>query len=361
MESEDASQLDYITEALRHVSADKRLGALAAIRRITILTKDHPTLSQSQLDPKPYIDVNKPGKKVIGHMAKDSTDAEQRVLVEWKYYKEDYWEKHGLELLERIAGIAQRLGVFGMSEDLRVLHCSGFYNAPDLYALGLVFEFPRAEPVHNLTTLRDLLTQDRDARRLGKENKPLLGSRFKLAHKLATSLLEFHKLGWLHKCVSSFNIVFFPTSDLSSDLEFIEKPYMVGFVHSRPNEQDAFTEGPPGEDDDYQHPAYVSDKQRFCPEFDYYSLGIVLLELGLWKTIQEMTDSRDWEVPMEEFRQKLLMRRVPQLGKSMGARYRDAVKACLQWNSNPQNQIASVSVFLDFQRLVVDQLASCTA
>lgn len=361
LESEDETRLGDICNTLQHISADKRLGILAAMKRMTILTKDHPTSGQPQLDPKPLIDPNVAGEKVIGWMTKDSTGKEQRVLVEWKHY-EGHWKKHGPELLERVAGIAQLLAAGKVSEDLCILYCSGFYHAPDMCALGLVFEFPPSESDLHLITLRKLFDHNLQGGRSGKERKPMLGSRFKLAYDLAASILEFHKVGWLHRSISSSNIAFFASSQLPTKLDFLEKPYIVNFVHSRPNEEDAFTEGPQEGFKDYQHPVYLQNQgMRFRPEFDYYSIGVVLLELGLWMSIQEMTNGPDWEgISRHQFRERLLKRRVPQLGPSMGVRYRDAVKYCLQWD--PIESIAtSVSASLNFQQWVVEQLSQCAA
>jgi serine/threonine protein kinase len=362
--SEEATYLEDIHTTLQEISADRRLLVLAAIRRMTILTQDRSTTKQPQLDPKPLID-NEAGDKSTGYMVRDGIK-DGRVLVEWKHYGE-HWDTRAKELLERMEGLAQLLGSVTISEDLRILHCSGFYNAPDRYALGLVFDFPTSGSEQEFTTLQKIYDKDLDTSRAENEHhpKPLLGSRFELARRLAVSVLEFHKLGWLHKSLSSSNIVFFNSSDSSMD-KFIEKPYVVGFEHSRPNEEDAYTSRLPPAHRDYQHPEFLQGT-RFRPEFDYYSFGLVLLELGLWKSIKAMTKSSSWEsIQPESFRQKLLRRRVPQLGQSMGARYRDAVKACLQWESKSslereKHMAASGSVALDFQRLVVEQLASCKA
>lgn len=358
LESANEAHLEDVENSLKHISSYEKLGILAAIKRMTILTKDNPTLSQPQLDPKPTLDVNIPGEKVIGRIVEASTRKEQRVLVEWKHY-EGHWEKHGPELLDRISGIAQLLGSGRVSDNLRILRCVGFYHAPDLYALGLVFEFPPSKSRLQLFTLRKLFDSNQTARRSDNE-KPMLGSKFLLAHQLAASVLEVHKVGWLHKNISSSNIAFFAPNQ-SAVFKCLEKPYIVDFVHSRPNETNIFSEGPQRDAEDYQHPEYLSDPaKRFRPEFDYYSVGMVLLELGMWKSIKEMTDGRDWNgISRQVFREKLLSRRVPQLGPTMGVRYRDAVKHCLQWSPDGDKTAASRSTFLHFHESVVDQLAQC--
>jgi len=65
---------------------------------------------------------------------------------------------------------------------------------------------------------------------------------FRLAHSLAASVLDFHKVNWLLKVISSFNIVFFYPQSSSWD-KFMDAPYFMGFLSSRVNDEFAFTEG----------------------------------------------------------------------------------------------------------------------
>lgn len=98
--------------------------------------------------------------------------------------------------------------------------------------------------------------------------------------------MEFHLVGWLHKRLTSVNVAFFPLKKLSLT-EKIREPYIISFNHSRPDDPVAFS----GRFQDtnphyhYQHPAYLKSTSRYSPEFDYYSLALVLLEIGLWKPL----------------------------------------------------------------------------
>ena len=74
----------------------------------------------------------------------------------------------------------------------------------------------------------------------------------------------------------------------------------------------------------YHHPLYL-EHQRLTPEFDYYSLGLVLLEIGLWKLLDDMTVGyKYWS--SEELKQTL------RLKSTMGTSYREAVDSCLNVN-----------------------------
>ena len=58
---------------------------------------------------------------------------------------------------------------------------------------------------------------------------------------------------------------------------------MIGFNHSRPNGPDSISNNPRTATDqyDYRHPDYLKDEQRFRPEYDRFSLSMMLLEIGL--------------------------------------------------------------------------------
>jgi hypothetical protein len=63
-------------------------------------------------------------------------------------------------------------------------------------------------------------------------------------------------------------------------------------------------------------------------EYDYYSLGLVLLEIGLWCPLQLWSRKHKTLSP-HEFRRLLLTKYVPRLASSVGEAYRDLVRACL--------------------------------
>jgi len=156
--------------------------------------------------------------------------------------------------------------------------------------------------------------------------RPDLGAIFQLAKDLASCLLAFHIAGWFHKNISSHSVlVFAPTAE--SVHEHVASAVLAGFNDSRP-EASGVTLGPRQELEHYYHPLYCSGK-KFKQTFDYFSLGIVLLELGLWYPISGLRKDHADIGTQEEFRQKLLKSYVPQLGEKMGALYRDAVEFCL--------------------------------
>lgn len=179
---------------------------------------------------------------------------------------------------------------------------------------------------------------------------------------LATSLLEFHLVKWLHKSLSASHVLFFRSENNRDkgikSAKGLESPYIIGFNHSRPDEPAAFTDGPGmgGNSRAYQHPQYAARKYHFRPEFDYFSLGLILLEIGIWSSLPSMTAGRKLATP-EQQRQHLLSRYTPLLGHHVGREYAAAVRVCLEdFGSVDSDGNESESKVSKFSEEVVERL-----
>ncbi|RBQ99950.1 hypothetical protein FVER53590_12516 [Fusarium verticillioides] len=227
------------------------------------------------------------------------------IWVEWRRY-----EHHGASedtMAKLYARATQTANLLSQKkpDSFRTLDCLGLFHEPSRGAFGLLFEFPpyssnppialtgtltghgngaplggtvtldnRNKPV--VMTLRDRLQKDNPTSTHSRAATaaPDLDDKFKLAATLATSLFELHTVGWLHKSLTSSNIVFFPSFTLLPDSfgkdtdvtehgwaansQSIREPYLVGFNHSRPDDPTTFTSGlTDSESRHYQHPAYL--------------------------------------------------------------------------------------------------------
>ncbi len=273
----------------------------------------------------------------------DQSGIRKPVLIEWISY-DMYWEDEiREELLKRVGNLAQFLNEATVHADaFGLLHCSGYFHSISRNSFGLVYEMPSPQPIDSAEYVPKTLSRIiQETRGLGRSVPlpPCLGDRFALAQSLSTILLDLHKASLVHKRISSLNIVFFlvpPASPLPIESSLppsppsIRKPYLIGFNHSRPNDPLAFSSGAPRSPEArrYLAPEYVPTDHRFCLEFDYYSFGLVLLEIGLWDTVAGMSGHIKAS-SARELREKLLKGRVPMLGHLMGEAYRDAVRDCL--------------------------------
>ena len=165
--------------------------------------------------------------------------------------------------------------------------------------IELVYELPpAADPLASPVSLHDLLSLDK----YRSEEPPDLNVRFQLVNSLANALHEMHCTGWLHRNISSNNIFFLKTRHGSGFESLdLEKPYVAGF-HAARSFDSRYTGAPPGEEYEgliYIHPGYLlhrnwyegprhfdaSDRLFYMPRHDYYSMGLVFLEIGMWRSL----------------------------------------------------------------------------
>ncbi|CAG8977221.1 hypothetical protein HYALB_00007917 [Hymenoscyphus albidus] len=164
--------------------------------------------------------------------------------------------------------------------------------------------------------------------------RPDLGEIFLLAKDLSSCLLVLHDAGWFHRNISSHHVIVFSPST-EEVYQHIASAVLAGFNDGR-EEASGYTLGPKQEFPHYQQPLYRQGTP-FRLSFDYFGLGIVLLELGLWRPISLLKDDHSDIHSAEEFRNKLLISYVPQLGEKMGALYREAVRFCLDAEAELQS------------------------
>ena len=245
------------------------------------------------------------------------------------------------------------------SNDFRALHCIGCLSDAATLSCGLVYSLPKWTGLDdpNTSTLRSILTE--------QQRPILIGKRYRLAHTLAAAVLNFHQVGWLHKGISSLNVIFIYSIG-SSWLDGINDPYLLGFSNSQPDTPDTYPTWPYENHDalmDSQHPEYLQNEGRirYRPEFDYYSLGILLLEIGYWKPFDKITtrESGSSEHVLNDLRGKV----VPELGKTMGLTYQNVVDRCLSADFGfPEFDEANADVFpslkSSFAENVVEKLKS---
>ena len=161
----------------------------------------------------------------------------------------------------------------------------------------LVYKLPpAADPLAPPVSLHDLLSLDK----YRSEEPPEVDVRFELVSSLAKALHEMHCTGWLHRNIASSNIFFLKTKH-GSGIESLdlEKPYMGGFIAARSfdNKSSSFWDS---EALVHLHPGYLihrkwtelnaehgdtGDKQFYMPRHDYYSMGLVFLEIGMWRSL----------------------------------------------------------------------------
>lgn len=242
------------------------------------------------------------------------------VLVEWKKYDH---KARGDRLSPRIYSIFKQFNTVSYDGNSPgVLRCHRWFHDEDRNSFGLVYEFPRTS-----TTGTEHSTPVTSLRTLLGGSCPDLAARYDLAHKITQSLWNCHQVEWLHKRFSSYSIIFFPQP--SEENTALSQPFIIGFMHSRPDKNQVFTEGPPldSAQKDYCHPEYLRYDKKFRQYYDIYSLGLVLMEIGHWKPLKDMVPKNG---SPEDLRDYMLAKLVPRLRQRVGVRFEKVVRICLQ-------------------------------
>jgi hypothetical protein len=280
--------------------------------------------------------------------------------VKWRNHEKDYADKKANEkLFDRVNVIVELLSL-EKSKEFRNLHCRDFFHDSSRFAFDVVFDLSSSTnstcDTVKLTNLHDLISKTQKL-----ASQFLLEDRLMLAFTLAKFVLKFHMIEWLHKRLSFFNVAFFPTERSFLSKKFM-KSYIIGFNHSRLDDQFAFTEGFQDAKCYYQHSAYVKHKSRYRSEFDYYSLDILLLEIGLWNPVDDMIHNIE-SYFFEKLQKKLVETRTSLLEMIMSVVYRETVNVCLKGdldaNLRDESRLNAKFVHLNFERLMVSRLKKC--
>ncbi|KAG8528268.1 uncharacterized protein KY384_007185 [Bacidia gigantensis] len=361
LETSDEGQLEQVSNEVGGEDLGSDIGTLAAIKRMRVLVQKRSYQTGSLFLDCGQLQNQKLSESFSSQYVIPNDAKTTPVLVERKHIDiHDKGDHFRIEILDRLEEIAVLVNSAASRKSLRVLRCLGVYHDEAHSVFGMVYEFPdlsipNTEP--QATTLAAALE-----RKPGSRELPLLGDRFRLAHDLAAALFRFHSIGWLHKSISSKVVVFFHNKQTAWSTDG-QNWYLRGFLHSRLDE--GFTEGITSDPEmmDFQHPDYLSGLKRglwrYVSQFDYYSLGIVLLEIGLWSSLKDMIGK--WAGKPEELREKLLSSAVPQLGPRAGTSYRDAVITCLTGRFAGIEDEDPTALHLSFKDMVVDELAQCKA
>ncbi|KAI4176193.1 MAG: hypothetical protein LQ348_006051 [Seirophora lacunosa] len=210
------------------------------------------------------------------------------VMIEWKIIDQEL----DTELKIRIDQLAILLGhtddvSFHSLKCIGILPKDGGYAPEDhgFVCYGLVFEmaFPGDLPEPSLPRIQPISTLYDDVR------KPSLNERGRVALALAETVLQLHTAGWLHKGIRSENVLFVGVGENEWRKGSAFGPYLAGYEYSRPST--AQTEVTPAipEQEIYLHPRGQGlARENFRTSFDLFALGCVLLEIGLWSSLEDI-------------------------------------------------------------------------
>ncbi|KAL8801870.1 MAG: hypothetical protein Q9182_004159 [Xanthomendoza sp. 2 TL-2023] len=164
-------------------------------------------------------------------------------------------------------------------------------------------------------------------------NMPSLEDRFRLAFNLTSSLLHLHAKGLLHRNINSRNVVFFTNDDMENTGDskpwkngMIRRPFLTSFDQCSEDVYGHIEE--PFISNIYRHPqSERGQRSLFKPSYDIYSLGLLLLEIGLWMPISKLWKTRYTRANFKSRLQTIYARK---LAGKCGNKYLGVVEFCMK-------------------------------
>ena len=271
--------------------------------------------------------------KQTGHIS-NSRSEEFKIIVE--------------VMFTRVQELVSLLRIAPKTPGFRALDCLGAFHDHKRRRFGLVYAFPSKG---NLPIRLNNIMRHGNASVI----YPDPGEKLALAKSLIVCVQSFHTSGWIHKSISSFNVLFFLSGENQWDTIDLNEPYVIGFDHSRKDGQKEYSKGADQSSlsKEYLHPDYRVGSARAKLSFDYYSLGLLLLEIGLWMPISNVYGHAQHRTSSPAvLREEYIRLCEKQLKMVMGSRYSAVTKKCLQYGSGSNELEEQVG----FQNSVVDEL-----
>ncbi len=214
----------------------------------------------------------------------------------------------------------------------------GWFEDPRRSRYAFVYEVPGFLPSAPIssggtTSPHSLLSFLQHGADTDSTNMPTLEDRFRLAFNLASSVLHLHAKGLCHRNINSTNVLFFTNEAAPSSPDdklwkngVIRRPYVASF--------DQCADDAPSDHEEplmssiYRHPeTRRGERSAYKPTYDIYSLGLILLEIGLWMPLGRLWKTKyvRWS-----FKSRLQSIYIKKLAAKCGSNYMRLVEYCLR-------------------------------
>lgn len=345
-------------------------------------------------EPPPYHSVGSTSSRMIGHLhtAHVSTNpwksvmsktATVPVLIEYATFDPIYRDTGVSPPLGRLEGLLAYFSRCDPVADVTpsgTLKCLGYFEDPKQPRFGLVYELPRfvyngpvdAHRREDLkpATLYDLLqaaSKSSNVTDASLHMTPALEVRFRLALEIARTFSRLHMDEQVHKDINSGNIIVFhnpsATLPLGRGVSRVSKydlraPYICSFDMFSEYNVEAVPTTPLH--NVYRHPDDPQAGNPACGiygvQYDLYSLGLVLLEVGMWLPISDIFKSK---YSLSDFKLRLQDIWTRKLQSRCGTSYMEVVRDCLcaadQWPSSSESGQLSHELYSQ----IIPRLETC--
>jgi serine/threonine protein kinase len=368
-------------QVLRRNADVGTLGLTGAVELRQILIKTADPSGRFHVKSRPNIGA------ALGESSALGVYEDQPAIIEFKAYSPDADAATVDQSTRRVCQLVALLSRPQSPEagpSLRVLPCVGYYVEPGEARYSFIYKIPPSLDPNPITLLSCISAGERKYRSTIKH-------RFQLAHILAVSIYQLHRVGWVHKSFRSENVIFFPSGPGTGSTSGADEstvvpdavinrqnknvyvdPWLIGFEYARVLSQDSNLAASDTSiaKNVYRHPErWNAPTHKFGPIHDIYALGAVLLEIGLWRPLMMLSETgferaADPEAATEvreSVKAQLVQNTVRKLPFTLGSVYCEVVQLCLTGDTGTEGFDVDVNdhmaLNMALREKVVDRLA----
>ncbi|KZM21924.1 uncharacterized protein EKO05_0000422 [Ascochyta rabiei] len=350
-----------------------------------------PKLNTSDLvlpeeEPPPYESVGASSIRVIGRLRSrnsstnpwrtdGSRNIEQPVLIEYATYDPTYRFTEVSPPTDRLDTLLSILSKLSNDHPhMATLRCLGYFEDPKQPRFGLVFELPSStyagasdahKTIDELRPVTLLSVLQTGSKSLNNSNSatPPLEDRFRLAHSLAITFSKIHGNNFVHKDINSSNILVFRKNRRQSAntraLQYaLRSPVVCSFdLFSEYDIEPTYTMPTLNIYRHPEDPKFTGLKERHHgPQFDLYSLGLILLEIGLWQPLADLWKPK---YTLADFKQRVEDVYIRRLASKCGTAYMQVVRDCFWAVDRTENGTETLHEFAQLYNRIIIRLQRC--
>lgn len=337
-------------------------------------------------EPPPYESIGKSSIRVIGKIrtrhsstnpwkTDGSKTIESPVLVEYATYDPTYRFTEVSPPTDRLETLLSILTKLENDQSFHgTLTCLGYFEDPAQPRFGLVFSLPSfvysgasdshktVDELRPVTLLSVLQTGSKSLHNSNSATPPL-EDRFRLAFTLGLTFSKIHGDEFVHKDVNSSNILVFRKNKRQSPnsraLQYaLRSPVICSFDLFSEYDIEPTNAMPPL--NIYRHPEdpkFTGEKGKvYGPQFDLYSLGLILLEVGLWQPLADLWKPK---YTLADFKQRVEDVYIRRLASKCGTAYMHVVRDCFWAADRIASGTESLQNFSQLYNRILIRLQRC--
>lgn len=229
----------------------------------------------------------------------------------------------------------------------------GFTLAHGNSRFGLVYGLPAPSDPTALQACQTLTTSIQ-ATLEHEASFPPLENKFRLAYNIALASTSYLAHGHCHGHLKSSNVIFLRENDNPRLGSTLRHPFVLQPIQKLVGESSI---NPPLSHTLYHHADSDEVGYGAVPAFDVYSVGLLLLEIGLWRPL-----SAFWKPKYDRaiFHEKLKRYYIPKLASKCGTRYMKLVQACFDAPGQLRDKTSPFDA-AEYLLEIVEDLGKCCA